>query len=505
VIYDGAPGDVAVAAWHEWNIDLGIFAAAGVALTNVDRIHIGFGGPPVGQKGTAGAGTVYFDDITIVSGPDVVDDFDSYADYSALLTVWDDYWVNATGAEIFLETDPNYIRGGNSIQYHYDNSYFLGGTWVGSVIDADIADLTIGANWRPRDDLGWYLNTNDRGLGGNPGAPGHRGTKLQDIMNGAAGNGGLIGAGTGYFPSAGLINFIPTNYGAHRMYPPIYAAFDTTGHAQHLHTDPVAYWLIESEIDGNNGPLLAHFDHFNLLGRTRASDANLGGDFDWATWGSAPIYGPNGYTDDETGEVWDPCGQGLGHTVTVVGYWLAIDASNPTGADAIIVYDNADGTLPGPAPLPLVLPWPGSPWMGLTFIDPGIMPPVVTVPNGGEAWVADSNYNITWANAGTIADVVVDYSTNNGSSWASVSPANVGNKGSYDWVIPLVDSNECLVRVSSVVHSNLSDTSNDVFTIYQCPLYYDLTGDCFVNLLDLDALGSEWLECGNPFDANCLP
>jgi len=35
--------------------------------------------------------------------------------------------------------------------------------------------------------------------------------------------------------------------------------------------------------------------------------------------------------------------------------------------------------------------------------------------------------------------------------------------------------------------------------------YYDLTGDCFVNLLDLDALASEWLECGNPFDPNCVP
>jgi hypothetical protein len=294
-----------------------------------------------------------------------------------------------------------------------------------------------------------------------------------------------------------------TNYGAHRMDTGIYPAFDTTGEPQHLHTDAAAYSLIEIEIDANR-PLLAHFDHFMLQGRTRASDPNLGGDFDWADWGSAPEYDPNGYTDEETGEIWHPS-QGLGHTVTVVGYWRAIDPCNPVGADAIVVYDNTDGTLPGPAPLSLVLPWPGSHWMGLTFIDHGIQPPLVTSPNGGEAWVADSNYSITWANAGTIADVVIEYSTDNGSSFSSVSPPNAGNTGSYEWVIPTVDSNQCLVRVSSAVDANLCDTSDDLFTIYQCTLYYDLTGDCFVNLLDLDALGSEWLQCGNPFDPNCVP
>jgi hypothetical protein len=321
-------------------------------------------------------------------------------------------------------------------------------------------------------------------------------------MDGAAGNGGLIGGGSGYFPSAGLINFIVTNYGADRMDPAVYIAFDTAGGPQVSHTYTAGFSQIMLAVDANQ-PLLAHFDHFNLMGRTGSFDPILG-DFNSADWAAPPVYGPNGFTDDETGEVWDPC-EGLGHTVTVVGYWLGTDGNNPTGLDAIIVYDNADGTLPGPAPLPLVLPWPASPWMGLTLIDHGIMSPVVTVPNGGEAWVADSNYNITWANAGTIADVVVDYSTNNGSSWSSVSPANTGNTGSYDWLPPLVDSNQCLVRVSSAVHSSLSDTSNDVFTIYQCTLYYDLTGDCFVNLLDLDALASEWLECGNPFDANCVP
>ncbi|MHC4417630.1 MAG: LamG-like jellyroll fold domain-containing protein [Planctomycetota bacterium] len=65
-IYDGEPGDVNEPKWQEWNVDLAAFDACGVSLTDVDRIHIGFGGPR-GEQGKAagGTGTVYFDDIEI--------------------------------------------------------------------------------------------------------------------------------------------------------------------------------------------------------------------------------------------------------------------------------------------------------------------------------------------------------------------------------------------------------------------------------------------------------
>jgi len=49
------PNDLRVAAWHEWNIDLEDFNSAGVDLTNVKWVYLGFSG--------SGSGTVYFDDI----------------------------------------------------------------------------------------------------------------------------------------------------------------------------------------------------------------------------------------------------------------------------------------------------------------------------------------------------------------------------------------------------------------------------------------------------------
>lgn len=76
-----------------------------------------------------------------------VDDFDSYVSDTALWAVWDDYWTNGTGSEIFVEKAENLTYDGNSLKFVYVNTYSHGGEQVGSRADADIADLEIGADW----------------------------------------------------------------------------------------------------------------------------------------------------------------------------------------------------------------------------------------------------------------------------------------------------------------------------------------------------------------------
>ncbi|UCF43795.1 MAG: LamG domain-containing protein, partial [Planctomycetota bacterium] len=65
VIYNGDPCDVAEEEWQEWHIDLADFNSAGVVLTSVDRVHIGFGGYYQTGAKTGGSGTVWFDDIEL--------------------------------------------------------------------------------------------------------------------------------------------------------------------------------------------------------------------------------------------------------------------------------------------------------------------------------------------------------------------------------------------------------------------------------------------------------
>ena len=92
-------------------------------------------------------------------------------------------------------------------------------------------------------------------------------------------------------------------------------------------------------------------------------------------------------------------------------------------------------------------------------------------PNGDEVLTGGTNYGITWATEGTVEDVLIEYSTNNGGTWSDVN--TVPNIGSYDWLLPVVSSNQCLVRISDSSNPDVFDTSDDVFTIRLGTVYVD--------------------------------
>jgi hypothetical protein len=77
----------------------------------------------------------------------IVDNFDEYLNYSELMTVWDDYALNDSGAVIDLETDANFARAGKSMEFVYDNTEKKSGNYTGSWADADTVDFDVGSNW----------------------------------------------------------------------------------------------------------------------------------------------------------------------------------------------------------------------------------------------------------------------------------------------------------------------------------------------------------------------
>jgi len=132
--------------------------------------------------------------------------------------------------------------------------------------------------------------------------------------------------------------------------------------------------------------------------------------------------------------------------------------------------------------------------------------PIVLSPNGNENLVAESSYTIKWKTleGAKIDYVTIEYSSDNGQSWQEVSPW--WNTGSYKWdAVPVVDSNQCLIRISNLHDVTISDTSDEVFTIFQCRKHLngDLNSDCYVDFLDFAILAGDWLKCGNPFDTSC--
>lgn len=98
-----------------------------------------------------------------------------------------------------------------------------------------------------------------------------------------------------------------------------------------------------------------------------------------------------------------------------------------------------------------------------TIYDPAQAFIEVMTPNGGESVTVGGEYYITWQSAG-IADVLIEYTPNNGEQWIPIDtvPAKGGR---YTWIVPDDPSAECLIRIGAVSSGEPLDISDALFTI----------------------------------------
>ena len=104
----------------------------------------------------------------------------------------------------------------------------------------------------------------------------------------------------------------------------------------------------------------------------------------------------------------------------------------------------------------------GTEYIGGFFTISGL---TITAPVGGEDWDVGSSQNITWNNIGGFSgNVSIDYTTNNGTTWANIV-TDIVNTGSYTWnPVPNFPSNSCLVKVTEY-NGLITNTSDSTFTI----------------------------------------
>jgi hypothetical protein len=91
----------------------------------------------------------------------------------------------------------------------------------------------------------------------------------------------------------------------------------------------------------------------------------------------------------------------------------------------------------------------------------------VTSPNGGNSLVGGSSHNITWvANLDSLStdSLNIYLSTDSGTTWVSLS-TNEDNDSTFTWIIPQVNSTNCLIRIMSIVDSLVIDESDSMFSI----------------------------------------
>ncbi len=89
---------------------------------------------------------------------------------------------------------------------------------------------------------------------------------------------------------------------------------------------------------------------------------------------------------------------------------------------------------------------------------------VVTSPNGGENWEVGTDHPVTWESSGSLGDVRLELSTDNGASWSYIIDST-DNDGSHLWTVSDSVSTQCLVRVSEATDGDPVDESNSTFSI----------------------------------------
>ncbi len=99
----------------------------------------------------------------------------------------------------------------------------------------------------------------------------------------------------------------------------------------------------------------------------------------------------------------------------------------------------------------------------LTFV-PGPDELLLLSPNGSEQIPGGSIHSIEWATYGSIDTILLEYSADNGSTWIDID--TVSGTNSYQWTVPEINSEDCLMRISNADDSNVNDTSDGLFSVY---------------------------------------
>jgi WD40 repeat protein len=94
-------------------------------------------------------------------------------------------------------------------------------------------------------------------------------------------------------------------------------------------------------------------------------------------------------------------------------------------------------------------------WGGVKCVDPPVIPDVkpepplkVEFPNGRETLFTGSDTTLSWKGISDYDTVKVEYSTNKGTSWQTIT--NNAIAGKFRWRVPNTPSKECLLRVGNI-------------------------------------------------------
>lgn len=119
-------------------------------------------------------------------------------------------------------------------------------------------------------------------------------------------------------------------------------------------------------------------------------------------------------------------------------------------------------------------------WLVYEFVSPKVE---LTYPIGGEGIAPGDVQKIRWDAFGTSGAFTLEYSTNDGSTWTTISSGVTASARTFDWTVPALTTGQARVRVSA---GALSDESDASFTIARIPSNLQVVYVC------PDSIGLSW-------------
>jgi len=168
------------------------------------------------------------------------------------------------------------------------------------------------------------------------------------------------------------------------------------------------------------------------------------------TWSSNDVTNVKIEYSSDNGESWDPVENSVLASVGKYNWSIPYIPNSVSDSCKIRITDLDDPTVLGYSD------------NNFTIYEPSVH---VKSPNGGEYWRIGTQQPITWK-SNDINNVKIELSVNGGSEWEILVPTISAATGTYMWTIPNRESENCRIRISDVNEQQLSDVSDDNFTIY---------------------------------------
>ena len=139
-------------------------------------------------------------------------------------------------------------------------------------------------------------------------------------------------------------------------------------------------------------------------------------------------------------------------------------------------------------------------WLTYEFLTDDIK---VTYPIGGESFVPGETEYLRWDTYGTTGAFTIEYSTDAGSTWNSITTAATGDSRYYTWTVPSILTGQALVRVSRNGKNGTSEANFNIIPVptalkidWRCPASFQLSWTAVTGATSYEAylLGQKYME-----------